>query len=286
MKYLSCLFLLLLCACATADPYTAQQWANGAINATNIAVVSRAQEATAAVAGTQEALTAKQTQMMMDIQATKAADDYASTRIAAQHTAVMDALRATQDRYVAGLQQDARINEEWARQTQSALVATATQGAIVSATTRTSAVTSVFVYVLWSVSCLSSLAVFALISVKWYRSVREIERLVYQPRMTAPVVSQITPVSESQPNIQAADDTVNEVAKIILQSAYQNGWDSNEIVGHRDLEIGAGKWHRLISSIRGYVDTSNQGTRIINGTLREFYAELEAGAITITHPAA
>jgi len=280
MKTLASLLLLLLCACTpVADPYTMSAYASGAISATQIAVVDRAQLATLDASRAQSALVVQQTQAAMYATATSQEQAAQSTQIAAQHTAVMDALRATQDRYVAGLQQDARIKEEWARQTETALIATATQGAIVSATTRTSAVTSVFVYVLWSVSCLSSLAVFALISVKWYRSVREIERLVYQPRMTAPVVSQITPVSESQPNIQAADDTVNEVAKIILQSAYQNGWDSNEIVGHRDLEIGAGKWHRLISSIRGYVDTSNQGTRIINGTLREFYAE--AGKVEI-----
>lgn len=278
------MFLLLLCACAMADPYTAQQWASGAINATNIAVVQRASDSTAAVAGTQEALTAKQTQMAMDIQATKAADDYASTQVAAQHTAVMEALRATQDRYVIALQQDARIKEEFTRQTQSALVATATQGAIVAATTRTSTLTDVFVYVLWSVSCLSSLAVFALISLKWYRQIREIDRLVYQPRATMPLVSQIAPVSETQPSPQ--DDTRNEVAKIILQSAYRNGWDSDQIVGHRDMEIGAGKWHRLISSVRGYIETDNQGTRIIDGTLREFYAELEAGNITLTSPTA
>lgn len=96
MKPLACLFLLLLCACApVSDPYTMSTYADGAISATEIAVVERAQIATLDAALAQSALVVQQTQAAMYATATSQEQAAQSTMVAAQHTAVMDALRGT-----------------------------------------------------------------------------------------------------------------------------------------------------------------------------------------------
>ena len=271
--------LLVACSIAPSDPLTARAWADGALSATEYAVVDRAQLATLEGQRTQSALIAQQTQAAMQATATNQERAAQSTQVSAQHTAVMEALQATQDYYVVGMRHDARIKEEFARQTEAALIATATQGAIVGATRRQANLTGVIVYVMWSLSCLSSLALAAVISLKWLRQVKEINRPLYRPLPPIPPA----PVVERLPERARTpeDDTHAELGKIILRSAGVHGWDSNQIAGHRDLEIGAGKWHRIISSVRGYVEADNRGTRVIEGTLREFYNDLEAGRINI-----
>ena len=302
MRLLAYFLLLLLTACAVTptDPYTAQAWAAGAIDATQQAVVDRAQIATLEADRIRSDLAAQQTRDAMQATATQRSQEAAGTQIAAQHTAVMQAIQATNDWHISGLQREARIYEEYARQTQTAIEATATQGAVYNAARLENAKTNWIIYTLCISSVLTSLALAALITVVWAKQIQKTRILdigsalivtpwTAEPYLLSPYLPAVEPLrGEVIPPVVSSerkqDELITEVGRLLLGSARVNGWDSNMIAGHRDLEIGGGKWHRIISAIRRYVHTDRTGTTLIDGTLRDFYSELNGGGIRLTYP--
>lgn len=303
MRLAACFLLLLLTACAVtpSDPYTAQAWAAGAIDATQQAVIDRAQVATLEADRIRSDLAAQQTRDSMSATQAQRSQEAAGTQIAAQHTAVMQAIQATNDWHIIGLQREARVYEEYTRQTQNAMQSTATQGAIHNAARLDAAKTNGIIYIFGTLSCLSTLALLALIGVIWARQMQKArvldlgralivtpwmdEPYLLSPYHPAPEVMRGEVVSPVVSQERKQDELIHEVGRLLLGSARVNGWESNQIAGHRDLEIGGGKWHRIIDAIRGYVNTDRTGTTLIDGTLRDFYLELRSGAIELTHPA-